>query len=74
VGELDYHSGSTRFLDLVRFHWKSGACNWSTDPPAFKIMPKYGSLQVVQAKLDPTWTYFVYRSVVAGKIVMSGAE
>jgi hypothetical protein len=43
-------------------------------PPAFKIMPKYGCLQIVQAKLDPTGTYLVYRSVVAGKIVMSGAE
>jgi len=30
-------------------------------PPAFKIMLKYGSLQTVQAKLDPTGTYLVYR-------------
>jgi hypothetical protein len=54
-------SGCTRFRDLVRFQWKSGTNNWSTCPPAFKIMPKVGSLQTVQAKLDPTGTCLVYR-------------
>jgi hypothetical protein len=32
----------------------------SSRPPAFKIMPKFGNAQSVQAKLDPTGTYLVY--------------
>jgi hypothetical protein len=62
-----HYSGSTRFRDLVRFQWKSGTYNWSTRPPAFKIMPKVGSLQTVQAKLDPTGTYLVYRISGSGQ-------
>ena len=30
-------------------------------------MPKYGSLQTVQAKLDPTGTYVVYRISGTGR-------
>ena len=58
---LSHYSGSTRFRDLVRFSWRSGTYSWSTRPPRFKIMPKFGSSQTVQAKLDPTGTYLVHR-------------
>ncbi len=37
-------------------------------------MPKFGITQNVQAKLDPTGTYLVYRISGNGKIVMSGAK
>jgi hypothetical protein len=67
-------SGSTRFRDLVRSQWKSGTYNWSTRPPAFKIMPKFGTTQNVQAKLNPRGPTSSIASVAAGKIVMSGAE
>ena len=56
-----HYSGSTSKTDLVRFQWKAGSYNWSTRPPAFKIMPKFGITQNVPAKLDPTGTYLVYR-------------
>jgi len=56
-----HYSGGTRKTDLVRFQWKAGTYTWSSRPPAFKIMPKFGITQNVQAKLDPTGTYLVYR-------------
>ena len=56
-----HYSGGTRKTDLVRFQWKAGTYTWSSQPPAFKIMPKFGITQNVQAKLDPTGTYLVYR-------------
>jgi hypothetical protein len=47
----------------------------SSRPPAFKIMPKFGNAQSVQAKLDPTGTYLVYGiSVAAAEIVTSVAK
>ena len=56
-----HYSGRTRKTDLVRFQWKAGTYNWSTRPPTFKIMPKFGITQNVQAKLDLTGIYLVYR-------------
>ena len=56
-----HYSGGIRKTDLVRFQWKAGTYTWSSRPPAFKIMPKFGITQNVQAKLDPTGTYLVYR-------------
>ena len=64
---LSHYPGSTRFRDLVRFQWKSGTYSWSTRPPGFKIMPKYGSSQTVQAKLDPKGTYLVDRISGSGQ-------
>ena len=56
-----HYSGGPRKTDLVRFQWKAGTYTWSSRPPAFKIMPKFGITQNVQAKLDSTGTYLVYR-------------
>jgi hypothetical protein len=56
-----HYSGRTRFRDLVRFSWRSGTYSWRTRPPRFKIMPKFGITQTVQAKLDPMGTYLLYR-------------
>jgi hypothetical protein len=69
-----HYSGSTRKTDLVRFQWKAGTYNWSTRPPAFKIMPKFGITQNVQAKLDPTGPTSSIASAATAGIVTSVAS
>ena len=69
-----HYSGSTRKTDLVRFQWKAGTYNWSTRPPAFKIMPKFGITQNVQAKLDPTGPTSSIASAAMAGIVMCVAK
>jgi hypothetical protein len=74
VDQLTHYSGSTRKTDLVRFQWKAGTYNWSTRPPAFKIMPKFGITQNVQAKLDRRGPTSSIASAAMAGIVTSVAK
>jgi hypothetical protein len=69
-----HYSGRTRFRDLVRFSWRSGTYSWRTRPPRFKIMPKFGITQTVQAKLDPTGPTSSIASAAMAGIVASLAK
>jgi hypothetical protein len=69
-----HYSGRTRFRDLVRFSWRSGTYSWRTRPPRFKIMPKFGITQTVQAKLDPTGPTSSIASAAMAGIVASVAK
>jgi hypothetical protein len=69
-----HYSGRTRFRDLVRFSWRSGTYSWRARPPRFKIMPKFGITQNVQAKLDPTGPTSSIASAAMAGIVASLAK